>query len=95
MITFKFRLQRATIRQRLAFLFKNDMMVNLSTPNITMDKMESLAVHSPNGVESSLAVTCDQNGKLEVLFMPLDGSKKIEIKNKTLVASEQLKEALK
>jgi hypothetical protein len=41
-----------------------------SFPNMTLDKKESLIIHSSEGAETSVAVMANDDGSLRVLFAP-------------------------
>jgi hypothetical protein len=42
----------------------------LSFPNMTMDRGESIIIHSPLGAENSIAVMITEDGSIRVLFSP-------------------------
>ncbi len=44
--------------------------IELNIPNITLEKNDSIIIHSYLGVETSLAVKTNENGSLRVLFSP-------------------------
>jgi len=69
-LTIPKELIRCTKWQLIKFLFGRKSALQLNVSNISLDKMESLILHSPGGVQTSVAVKANEDGTLRVLFSP-------------------------
>ena len=69
-IVLKLPKYKPTFFERFKILFGMNLHMAFKFPNMTIEKGESLIIHSPNGMENSVAVVCNEAGDLTVLFAP-------------------------
>ena len=70
MINLKIPRKYLSLWNRVQLLFGTTEGVIFKIPNITMEKGESLIIHSFKGAATSLAIKSNDDGSLRVLFAP-------------------------
>jgi len=62
---------RRGLRRRIAdWIVRRFVRLKITFPNITLERGESLIMHSEAGIEKSVAVRCEADGRLRVFFDP-------------------------
>ena len=68
MIALKIPANQISLKNRIKLLFGSLNGVVLSIPNITLEKKESIILHSFEGKETTVGIMANEDGSLRVLF---------------------------